>query len=114
LDSQYVACDNCGRQEFDKKQNAIHSVDDCYLKHPLVKWKVSASGKAFAALIPPYINLPFTYLKDGSKRDLPNRGNLTCNDCTYLVSLKNNFLKSSANTNFLSLTLVSILLLRKR
>ena len=106
LDSQYVACDNCGRQEFDnKKQNGIHSVDDCYLKHPLVKWKVSASEKA---LVPPCMFVPFSLLKDGSQRDLPNRGNLTCNDCIYLVSLRNNFLKSSTNGNFLSLTLISV------
>lgn len=52
--------------------------------------------------------LPYTYLKDGSKRDLPEKGKLSCIDCNYLVSLKNNFLKSSSNINFLSLTLVSV------
>jgi hypothetical protein len=51
--------------------------------------------------------LPYTYLKDGSKRDLPQRGNLCCIDCNYLVSLKNYFLNSSSKTNFLPLTLVS-------
>jgi transposase InsO family protein len=117
LDPKYETCNGCGRQEYDEKQKAVHSYANCFLRlhpnwnsDPAIKWKDSSAGKAFAALVPPYMFLPYTYLKDGSKRDLPNRGNLTCNDCTYLVSLKNNFLKSSANTNFLSLTLVSILL----
>jgi hypothetical protein len=47
---------------------------------------------------------PYTYLKDGSKRDLPHKCNLSCIDCNYLVS----FLNSSSNTNILPLTLVSI------
>jgi hypothetical protein len=115
LDPKYEICNGCGRQEYDEKQKAAHSYSNCFLRlhpnwnsDPAVKWKDSVSGKAFAALVPPFMFLPYTYLKDGSKRDLPNRGNLICNDCIYLVSLKNNFLKPSSNTNFLSLTLLSV------
>jgi hypothetical protein len=115
LNPKYTICNGCGRQEYDKKQEAEYSYSNCFLRHhpnwntdPLVKWEDSSSGKAFAALTPPHMFLPYTYLKDGSKRDLPHKGNLSCIDCNYLVSLKNNFLNSSSNTNVLSLTLVSI------
>jgi hypothetical protein len=115
LDPKYANCNGCGRQEFDAKQKAVHDYSNCFLRlhpnwnnDPLVKWKDSTSGKAFAALNPPFMFLPYTYLKDGSKRDLPEKGKLSCIDCNYLVSLKNNFLKSSSNINFLSLTLVSV------
>jgi transposase InsO family protein len=115
LDPKYVSCDNCGRQEFDNKQNAIHTVDNCYLKHHEdrntnhnVRWKDSASGKAFAALTPSWNVLPFGLRKDGSKRIMAPKGNISCINCDYLVSLKNNFLKFSSNINFLPLTMISI------
>jgi hypothetical protein len=73
LDAKYTICNGRGRQEYDKKQEAEHSYSNCFLRHhpnwntdPLVKWKDSSSGKAFAALTPPHMFLPYTYLKDGS------------------------------------------------
>jgi hypothetical protein len=115
LDSQYVSCDNCGRQEFDKKQNVVHTVDNCYLKNHEdrntnhnIRWKDSSSGKAFAALTPPWNVLPFGLRKDGSKRIMAPKGSISCSNCDYLVSLKNNFLKFSSNINFLPITMISI------
>jgi hypothetical protein len=115
FDPQYVACDNCGRQEFDKKQNAIHSVDNCYFKHHEdrntnhnVRWKDSIPGKVFAALSHPWNVLPFGLRKYGSKRLTGNKCNFSCINCNYLVSLRNNFSKFSSNINFLPLTMISI------
>jgi transposase InsO family protein len=115
LDPAILACSGCGRQEYDVKQKAVHDVNNCFLKHhpdrnndPLIKWKDSSSGKAFAALNPPWKVLPYSYLKDGSKRDLPSKGNFSCINCDYLVSLKSNFLRSSSNVNFLPVTIISV------
>ncbi len=121
LDPAILACSGCGRQEYDEKQKAVHDANNCYLKHhpdhnndPLIKWKDSSSGKAFAALNPPWKVLPFSYLKDGHKRDLPSKGNFpskdnfSCMNCDYLVSLKSNFVSSTSNINFLPVTILSV------
>jgi hypothetical protein len=80
LDPAILACSGCGRQEYDGRQKAVHDVNNCFLKNhpdrnndPLIKWKDSSSGKAFAALNPPWKVLPYSILKDGSKRDLPSK-----------------------------------------
>jgi hypothetical protein len=59
LDPKYTMCNGYGRQEYDKNQEAEHSYSNCFLRHhpnwntdPLVKWKDSSSGGAFAALTP--------------------------------------------------------------
>ena len=61
LDPAIPACSGCGRQEYGEKQKAVHDANNCYIKHhpdhnndPLIKWKDSSSGKAFAALNPPW------------------------------------------------------------
>ena len=64
--------------------------------------------KSFCSFGPSIHVLSIHLFEGWLKEDLPNRGNLTCNDCIYLVSLRNNFLKSSTNGNFLSLTLISV------
>ena len=55
LDPSIKPCEGCGRQEMDRRLQAIHTFDNCYLKeHPdankngKVPWKDSKSGKAYA------------------------------------------------------------------
>jgi hypothetical protein len=42
-----------GDRNLIRSKHVIHSVDDCYLKHPLVKWKVLLREKLLR-LVPPH------------------------------------------------------------
>ena len=124
IDVSIDPCYKCGRQMVDKFSKETHTSANCYLnkhencnRNPNISWKESKEGKAFAAMTPPLLVLPYGMLMTGAKRIVPKKSGefiiphlstLSYVNCDYLTALSTNLSLYRDTYDFLPLLITQV------